>query len=83
MRGSWPSDNIRELRESIPGLQKRFERFSLIYSRHSDLSPVDYLKKLNWSNDKKGDNLEIVTHFMQMKEFKHKFKNGEIKFIHN
>lgn len=74
---------VKQLREAITGLQKRFERFSMIYSRHSDLSPVDYLKKLNWSNDKNGDNLAIVTHFIQMKEFKHKFKNGEIKFIHN
>lgn len=75
--------DIRELREAILGLQKRFKRFSSIYFRCPDISPVECLKQLNWSNDKKGENLATVTHFMQMKEFKHKFKNGEIKFIHN
>ena len=75
--------NVKELRESVSGLLKRFERFLSIYSRNPDLSPLEYLKKLSWKNDSKGENLAIVTHFIQMKEFKHKFKNGEIEFIHN
>ncbi len=74
---------VKKLREAIHGLQERFEAFVLIYPRCPDISPVECLKQLNWSNDKKGENLATVTHFMQMKEFKHKFKNGEIKFIHN
>jgi hypothetical protein len=74
---------IKELREAIPGLHKRFERFLSLYSRNPDLSPTDCLKKLNWSNGKNGDNLAIVTHFMQMKEFKYKFKNGNLEFIDN
>jgi transcriptional regulator with XRE-family HTH domain len=74
---------IKELREAIPELQKRFERFGLICTSHPNLSPVDCLKKLNWSNDRKGKNLTIVTQFMQMKEFKYKFKNKEIKLIPN
>jgi transcriptional regulator with XRE-family HTH domain len=72
---------VKELREAIPGLQKRFERFVLIYSRHPDLSAAECLKKLNWSNDKKGDNLALVINFMQMKEFKYKFKDGAIVWI--
>jgi flagellar biosynthesis regulator FlaF len=74
---------IKELREAIPELQKRFERFGLICTSRPNLSPVDCLKKLNWSNDRKGKNLTIVTQFMQMKEFKYKFKNKEIKLIPN
>lgn len=74
---------VKDLREAILGFQKRFEKFLSIYSRNPDLSPLECLKKLSWKNDSKGENLAIVTHFMQMKEFKHKFKNGEIEFIHN
>ena len=74
---------VKKLREAIHGLQERFEAFVLIYPRCPDISPVECLKQLNWSNDKKGENLATVTHFMQMKEFKHKFKNGKIEFIHN
>ena len=72
---------VKELREAIPGLQKRFDRFSLIYSRHPDLSPSEYLKKLSWSNDKEGKNLALVINFMQMKEFKYKFKGGAIQWL--
>lgn len=75
--------DVKKLREAILGLQKRFERFGLIYSRYSDLSPVECLKKLNWSNDKEGKNLALVINFMQMKEFKYKFKGGVIEYIHN
>ena len=72
-----------KIREAILGFQKRFERFLSIYSRNLDLSPLECLKKLSWKNDSKGENLAIVTHFMQMKEFQYKFKNGKIEFIHN
>jgi hypothetical protein len=36
-----------------------------------------------WKNNSKGENLAIVSNFMQMKEFKYKFKDGKIEFIHN
>ena len=55
----------------------------MIHQGKPDLSAVEYLKKLNWSDDKKGKNLAIVTQFMLMKEFKYKFKNKEIKLIPN
>lgn len=72
---------VKELREAIPGLQKRFERFSLIYSRYPNLSPLECLKKLNWSNDKQGNNLALVINFMKMKGFKYKFKGGSIVWL--
>ena len=72
---------VNKLREAIPGLQKRFERFSLVFQRHPDLSALEYLKMLVWSDDKKGENLELVTNFMKMKEFKYKFKDGRIVWI--
>lgn len=75
--------NVKKLREAIPGLQKRFERFSLTYSSNPNLSPSECLKKLGWKNDSKGDNLSIVTSFMQMKEFKYKFREGKVKLIQN
>ena len=75
--------NVKKLREAIPGLQKRFERFSLIYSRNPNLSPSDCLKKLGWKNDSKGENLAFVTCFMQMKEFKYKFRDGKVELIQN
>ena len=75
--------NVKKLREAIPGLQKRFERFSLIYSSNLNLSPSDCLKKLGWKNDSKGENLAFVTCFMQMKEFKYKFRDGKVELIQN
>lgn len=77
------NQGVKRLREVIPGLQKRFERFGVICSRYPDLSPTECLSNLNWSNDKEGKSLTTVTHFMQMKEFKYKFKNKEIKLIPN
>lgn len=74
---------VKKLREAIPVLQKRFERFRVLRARRPDLSEEDCLKKLSWSKDRKGKNLTIVTQFMQMKEFKYKFKNKEIKLIPN
>ena len=74
---------VMDAREAIPGLQKRFKRFSLIYSNNSDLSSLECLKKLGWNNDSKGDNLAIVSSFMQMKEFKYKFKDGKVVLIQN
>ena len=72
---------VKKLREAIPVLQKRFERFRVLRASHPDLSEGDYLEKLNWSNDRKGKNLALVINFMQMKEFKYKFKDGEIEWI--
>ena len=72
---------VKELRETITVLQKRFERFRVIRASYPDLSAGDYLKKLSWSDDKEGKNLALVNIFMQMKEFKYKFKNGEIEWI--
>ena len=74
---------VMDAREAIPGLQKRFKRFSLIYSNNTDLSSLECLKKLGWNNDSKGDNLAIVSSFMQMKEFKYKFKDGKVVLIQN
>lgn len=74
---------VKQLREAITGLQKRFERFHIIHQGCPDLSAGEYLKKLVWSDDKKGKNLALVINFMQMKEFKYKFKDKDIEFIHN
>lgn len=74
---------VKELREAIPVLQERFEKFRVIRESLPDLSAGDYLKKLNWSDDRKGKNLELVKNFMQMKKFEYKFKNGEIEYIYD
>ena len=74
---------VKELREAIPVLQERFEKFKVIRESLPDLSAGDYLKKLNWSDDRKGKNLELVNNFMQMKKFEYKFKNGEIEYIYD
>ena len=74
---------VKELRETIPTLEKRFEWFCSIRDKYGDMTAEEYLKKLNWSVDSKGRNLAIVNDFMQMKDFKFKYKNRIIELIYN
>ena len=74
---------VKELWEEIPDPQKRFEKFDLNRNSHSDLSAGLYLKRLGWTVDRKGKNLALVINFMQMKEFKYKFKGDVIEYIHD
>ena len=74
---------VNELRKSIPNLQKRFEKFCKVRERHPNLEAREYLKKLYWSDDKKGKNLAMIADFMQMKEFMYRFKDRDIEYIHN
>ena len=74
---------VRELREAIPDLSKRFVKFCKVRDLCADLTAGEYLNRLHWSDDKKGKNLAMVINFMQMKEFKYKFKDKDIVYIHN
>lgn len=74
---------VKELRETISTLEKRFERFCSIRDKYGDMTAEEYLKKLNWSVDSKGRNLAIVNDFMLMKDFKFKYKNRIIELIYN
>lgn len=74
---------VKKVRSAIPDLQKRFDKFCNIRDQHPHLTAGECLKRLNWSNDKKGNNLATIEKFMQMKEFVYKFKNREILLIPN
>ena len=74
---------VKELREVVPELEKRFDRFCSVRDKYVDLTAEEYLKKLNWSADKHGRNLRIVNDFMLMKDFKFKYKNRIIELIYN
>ena len=74
---------VSELRKDIADLQRRFRRFCMIRERYDNLSAGEYLKRLGWSDDKKGSNLALVVNFMNMREFIYKFKDKGIEFIHN
>ena len=77
------NSKVKELRASIPALQKRFSTFCKIRDKHPNLTAREYLIRLNLSDDKKGKNLEMVACFMQMREFKYKFKDNVIELIEN
>lgn len=74
---------VKELRASIPALQKRFSTFCKVRDKHPNLTAGEYLKRINLSDDKNGKNLAMVVSFMQMKEFMYKFKDKEIEFVSN
>lgn len=74
---------VKELRKEIPELQKRFERFCKVRDKYPDLSASEYLKRLHWTDDKKGNNLSMVANFMQMKEFRYRFKRKAIEYMPN
>ncbi len=74
---------VKELRRSIPDLQERFSKFCKVREQYPNLTAGEYLKRLNWSDDKNGKNLALVASFMQMKEFIYKFKDKNIEFIPN
>lgn len=74
---------VRELRRVIPSLQERFSRFCIVRDQYPNLTAEEYLKRLNWTDDKKGKNLATVACFMQMREFKYKFKDKDIEYIRN
>ena len=74
---------VKELREDISNLQKRFDKFRVIREQHDNLSAREYLKRLGWSDDKDGRNLALVANFMNMREFMYQFKDKGIVFIHN
>ena len=74
---------VQELKKDIKDLEKRFCRFCEVRKKHPNLGAREYLKRLNWSDDKKGHNLGLVVNFMKMKVFMYKFKDKEIEFIHN
>lgn len=72
---------VKELRESIPELRERFEKFQKVFAKNPTLSAEELRKKLIWSDDKKGKNIALVKAFMQMKEFKFMFKKSKIEWI--
>ena len=74
---------VKELREDISNLKKRFNKFCMIREQYDNLSAGEYLKRLGWSDDKEGRNLALVVNFMNMREFMYKFKDKGIEFIHN
>ena len=74
---------VKELREDISYLKKRFDKFCMIREQYDNLSAGEYLKRLGWSDDKEGRNLALVVNFMNMREFMYKFKDKGIEFIHN
>lgn len=74
---------VKELREAIPSLSERFSKFCKVRERHPNLKSGEYLKKLNWADDKKGKNISIISDFMQMREFVYKYKNMRIELIPN
>lgn len=74
---------VKALREVIPDLQERFYKFCKVRDQYPNLTAGEYLKRLNWINDKKGKNLAMVVSFMQMKEFMYKFKDKKMEFIPN
>ena len=74
---------VKELRASIPALQKRFNKFCKVRDKFPNLTAGEYLKRLNWSDDKNGKHIAMVIKFMQMKEFMYKFKDKDIEFILN
>ena len=74
---------IKELRSEIQNLQERFTNFTKVRDLYPNLTASEYLKRLGWSNDKKGNNLAIIISFMQMKEFVYKFKDKDIVFVPN
>lgn len=75
------NSTVKELRESISELMERFEKFQKVFAKNPTLTADELRKKLIWSDDKKGKNIALVKAFMQMKEFKYKFKNGDIVWI--
>ena len=72
---------VKELRESIQEYEKRFEKFQKVFAKNPTLSAEELRKKLIWSDDKNGKNTALVKAFMQMKEFKYKFKDGAIVWV--
>lgn len=71
---------VKELRESIPEFNGRFEKFQKVFAKNPTLTADELLKKLNWSANV-SDNVKMVKAFMQMKEFKYVFKKGKIEWI--
>ena len=74
---------VKKLREKVQEASERFKIFRKIYDSQPSLTATEILKIAHWSEDKKGENLKMVSHFMQMKDFKYMFKNKDIVFIHN
>ncbi|WP_028902758.1 hypothetical protein [Prevotella sp. P6B4] len=70
---------VKVLRENIATYRSRFERFRKIYDNDPTLTAEEILSKMNISSKRK--NLEMAVSFIQMKEFKYKFKNGVIIWI--
>ena len=70
---------VKELRDNIATYRSRFERFRKIYDANPTLTAEEILAKMNISSKRK--NLEMAVSFMQMKEFKYKFKNADIVWI--
>lgn len=71
---------VKELRESIPELRGRFEKFQIVFAKNPTLTADELLKKLNWSANV-ADNVKMANAFIQMKEFKYRFKKGKIEWI--
>ena len=74
---------VKKCRNNIIDAEERFNKFCRIRDQHPNLTAGEYLKRLHWSDDKKGKNLAMVAGFMQMKEFMYKFKDKDIEFILN
>ena len=70
---------VKLLRENIATYRSRFERFRKICDANPTLTAEEILAKMNISSKRK--NLEMAVSFMKMKEFKYKFKNGDIVWI--
>lgn len=76
------NDKIRSLRKSKLECQEKFERVRPIIERNPNITALEVLKKLNWSANVK-ENVNMVTSFLQMKEFKWKFEKGKLILIPN
>ena len=72
---------VKEQRGKVLELIERFNKFCKVRDKYGALTAREYLKRLHWTENK--SNFQMINGFMQMKEFKIKFKNKVIEYIHN
>ena len=72
---------VKKLRGSIPALQERFSKFCKVRDKYSNLAAEEYLKILHWTNNE--DNYEMIVKFLQMQDFKYRFKDEKVELICN
>lgn len=74
---------VKKAKIQLSVLQKRFSDFCKVREQYPNLTEEEYLKRIKLSNDAKGKNLDMIREFMQMREFKFKYENENVKCIPN